>query len=149
MWAPAATFSLTPTVCVKLLFDPHCLVSRWHWCSSCEQWADLMLLHNAERGSDRLHKPVIGSCSHRGALHALPPSRGRVGYSRGPSAWGSLSTIIIVTLCSHILPPAQGTCSTWQPGRQTSEQSPWRLMKVNPRGLCHRWLDGVHHLHVF
>lgn len=57
--------------CVKLRFDPHCLPSWWHWCSSCEQRADLMPLHNAERGSDRLHKPVIGSCSHLSRLLLL------------------------------------------------------------------------------
>ena len=33
---------------------------------SCEQRAHLMPLHNAEGGSDQLHKPVIGSCSHWG-----------------------------------------------------------------------------------
>lgn len=56
---------------------------------SCEQRAHLMPLHNAERGSDQLHKPVIGSCSHWGLttnlcllwFGILGPVQGRGGPS--------------------------------------------------------------------
>lgn len=118
MLIPAATFSPMPTASKKLHFDPHCLVSWWHWRSSCEQQADLMLLHNAQRGSDRLHKPVIGSCSHLGvggfggALCAPPPSCSRVGHSRRPSPWGSLSNATPLSslspFCCCVLPIAKG-----------------------------------------
>lgn len=97
--------SETAAVCMKLCFDPHCFVSAWHWRSSCEQQADLMLLYNAEWGSDRLHKPVIGSCSHRGlsTLSRLLV----VWYSRPCPQGGNLSIFIIITFNNHILPPAQ------------------------------------------
>lgn len=63
---PSMNSSRVPKVVIwpTLLWTTATVVVRG---PSCEQRAHLMPLHNAERGSDQLHKPVIGSCSHWGS----------------------------------------------------------------------------------
>lgn len=139
----------SPLKRMKLRFDPHCLVSWWHWRSSCEQQADLMLLHNAERGSDRLHKPVIGSCSHQGgggrggAPHSPAFSRSCWVFQEALALREPLQcnvTVVTVTfqqLCSYLL--LRGRAAPGNQVGKTSWQSPRR-----PRGRqaqrCLSWM---------
>lgn len=59
--AGCSTHLKTVKVCTKWRFELKCCDSDSGPWASCEQRADLMLLHNPERSPDWLHKPVKGS----------------------------------------------------------------------------------------
>lgn len=61
--AGCSTHLQTVKVCTKWRFELKCCDSNSGPWASCEQRADLMRLHNPERSSDWLHKPVKGSGS--------------------------------------------------------------------------------------
>lgn len=135
--------SETAAVCIKLCFDPHCFVSQWLWRSSCDQQDDLMLLYNAEWGSDRLHKPVIGSCSHRG-LSTL--SRLWFG-TPGPSSGGEPLHLHH----HHLQQSYSSSCSEGiaAPGNQVGKQVS-RTLKAHERqpqmSSLDGWMEFISHL---
>lgn len=61
--AGCSTHLKTVKVCTKWRFELKCCDGDSGPWASCEQRADLMLLHNPERSPDWLHKPVKGSGS--------------------------------------------------------------------------------------